>query len=391
MTGLSQGLSQQDVELLAADPNPATRAQTMLRVAETYGHRTLSGTEREIALGIIDIILPEVEVGIRVALAEALRNSPHLDHGLARRLAIDVLEVASPILANSLALNDDDLVEVIGRCGVGHARAVALRPTHTVAVTDALIRTDDETVIQRLAANDNSRISTGGFHQILNRFGDNGQIMETVSARQALPHAIVERLTALVTGRTLERLIGRYAVPAHRVAMILHHAREHFLLQSVASESAEELRGFALRLLENRLLGPSLIVRALAIGQFNFLLQALSVKARLPVANVRRLISDDSARGQGEIYDHCGFDRSYRVLFSRLLFEARQHKVNRDGAAPDGWIEQALPILKHGLQSFDPEWTLEQLVTEALIEIEETRDGNNGNPSRYATGTGSRR
>ena len=46
-------------------------------------------------------------------------------------------------------------------------------------------------------------------------------------------------MATLVTGRTLERLIGRYAVPAHGVAMILHHSREHFLLESIAGEPAK--------------------------------------------------------------------------------------------------------------------------------------------------------
>jgi uncharacterized protein (DUF2336 family) len=118
-------------------------------------------------------------------------------------------------------------------------------PSHTVALTDALIGTDDETVVARIAGNDNSSISTVGFNRILNRLGDHAQIMETVCARHALPNAIVERLAALVTGRTLERLIQRYAVPAHRVALILHHARENFLLESVAG-NATGLRGFAL-------------------------------------------------------------------------------------------------------------------------------------------------
>jgi len=379
-------LTRYDVELLAADPNPVTRARTMLRVAETYGASPLSEIEREIALAIIDIILPEAEVNVRSALSKAVKNSPHLDPGLARRLAFDVLEVADPILSHSMALSDEDLVEVIEHCGIGHAQSIALRPSHSVVVSDALIGTEDETIVTRISANDNSAISVRGLHRILNRFGDSTIIVESVSARQALPNAIVERLTTLVTGRILEKLIGRYDVPAHRVALILHHAREHFLLQSVAGNSAETLRVFTLRLLDNRLLTASLIVRALAIGQFSFLLQALSIKSRLPVANVRRMIADDGGRGQGELYDQCGLDRAYRALFSRLLYEARHFRVTRDGLAPDGWFDRAIPLLKHGLRVYDPEWNEEQLVTEALIEIEQASDSSHRPPLQYANG-----
>lgn len=348
----------------------------MLRVAETYGNHYLTESERDIALSIIETILPEAEVRIRRSLSEALKSSPYLDRALARRLAEDVLEVASPILTHSLALTEEDLIEIVERNDVSYARAIALRPAHDLALSDALIRTEDETVVARLAANDNSRISVPGMHRILTRHGDNTSITDAMSARHALPPAVAERLSTLVTGRTLERLIERYALPARRLTAILDHSREHFLLESIAGNSAEALRSFALRLLENKLLSSTLVLRSLAIGQFGFLLQALSIKARLPVANVRRLIADEGARGQGELYDQCGFDRAYRGLFVRLLFEARIYRVSRDGKPPEGWLEVAEPILKKGLQHYDQDWTLEQLVSEVLIEIEDARYTN---------------
>ena len=375
-------LSQRDVELLAADPNPANRQTAMLRVAELYNAESLSQAERQIALSIVQTVLPEAEIEIRRRLSETLKSTPHLDRGLARQLAEDVLDVATPILVHSLALTDEDLVQVIQHCSIDHSRAVAMRPALNVAVTDALIRTDDEIVVVRVAANNNARIAAPGFHHILDRFGDHARIAEAVSNRPALPLAIVERMATLVTGRTLERLIGRYAVPAHRVAMILHHSREHFLLQSIAGEPAEELRAFAQRLEDNRLLGPTLVMRAIAIGQFGFLLQAMSIKANVPISNVRKLMADEGGRGQAELFEHCGLDPVYRPLFVDLAYAARNFPATRDGKAPPGWLELATPILRKRLQNFDADWSLEQIVTEALIEIEEERAaGNPGGPS----------
>ncbi len=345
----------------------------MLRVGELYSSEPLSASERQIALSIVQTILPEAELEIRRRLAETLKSTPHLDRELAKRLAQDVLDVATPILVHSLALSDDDLVQVIQNCSIDHARAVAMRPTLNVTVTDALIRTDDEVVVVRVAANTNARISAGGFHHILDRFGDHARIAEAVGNRPALPLAIVERLATLVTGRTLERLIGRYAVPAHRVGLILHHSREHFLLQSIAGEPAEELRAFAQRLEDNRLLSPTLVMRAMAIGQFGFLLQALSIKANVPISNVRKLMADEGGRGQAELFEHCGLDNMFRALFVDLAYAARNFPATRDGKAPMGWLELATPILRKRVQNYDPDWSLEQVVTEVLIELEEER------------------
>ena len=187
-------ISQRDVELLAADPNPANRQATMLRVGELYGSEPLSAAERQIALQIIQTILPEAELEIRRRLSETLKSTPHLDRHLARRLAEDVLDVATPILVQSLALTDEDLVQVIQSCSIDHSRAVAMRPTLNVSVTDALINTDDEIVVLRVAANNNARISAGGFHHVLDRFGDHARIAEAVGNRPALPLAIVDTL-----------------------------------------------------------------------------------------------------------------------------------------------------------------------------------------------------
>jgi uncharacterized protein (DUF2336 family) len=366
-------ISQRDVELLAADPNPANRQAAMLRVGELYGSEPLTPAERQIALSIIQTILPEAELEIRRRLSETLKSTPHLDRALARRLAEDVLDVATPILVHSLALSDEDLVQVIQACSIDHARSVAMRPTLNVSVTDALINTDDEIVVLRVAANNNARISAGGFHHVLDRFGDHARIAEAVGNRPALPLAIVERLATLVTGRTLERLIGRYAVPAHRVGLILHHSREHFLLQSIAGEPAEELRAFAQRLEDNRLLSPTLVMRAMSIGQFGFLLQAMSIKANVPISNVRKLMADEGGRGQAELFEHCGLDNMFRGLFVDLAYAARNFPATRDGKAPVGWLELSTPILRKRVQNYDPDWSLEQVVTEVLIELEEER------------------
>lgn len=38
-----------------------------------------------------------------------------------------------------------------------------------------------------------------------------------------------------------------------------------------------------------------------------------------------------------------------------------------------GWLELATPIPRKRLQNYDPDWSLEQVVTEVLIETEEER------------------
>ncbi len=374
-------LTQADVDKLINDPSADSRAATMLRVGVAYGAGQLSDSERSLALAIIQAVLPEVEVALRCRLAASLQNTADLDTGLALRLAKDVIDVATPILANSPVLTEDDLLEVIRSTSPAHVRVVSQRAYLSVAVTSAVIDSGDQVAVLRIAANSNAAINAGGYHRILDQFPDNARINEALSERPALPVAIVERLTTAVTGKLLERLIQRYALPAQRVSLILHHSREHFLLTSMAGHPAEELRDFAQRLEENGLLSGSLILRALAIGQFAFLLQTLSVKSDIAIGNVRRLMADEGGHGQERLFNKCQLPAAYRRLFVELAMAGGNLPAHRDGKAPAGWVGQALTILRSYLEQPDPDQCLEQVVTEVMLRL----DGSAESPTSRRT------
>lgn len=363
-------LTHADVERLISDPSAESRAATMLRVAAAYGSDELAESERALALAIIHAVLPGVDLALRRQLAESLQNTPHLDHALALQLAKDVIEVATPILSNSPVLTDADLVEIVTGTSPAHIRAVTERSHLSTEVTSAIVQYGDEAAILRVAANNNASISADGFHRIMSRFPDHSRLNETLSQRSALPLAIVERLATVVTGKVLERLIQRYALPAQRVSLILHHSREHFLLTSMSGHLAEELRDFAERLEENGLLSGSLVLRALAIGQFAFLLQALSVKSGIAIGNIRKLMSDEGGNGQEQLFLKCHLPGAYRRLFIQLAQAGGNLPAHRDGKAPAGWVDQAMTILRSYLEQADPDQNLEQLVTEVILRLD---------------------
>jgi uncharacterized protein (DUF2336 family) len=364
-------LSQADVDKLAADRSPANRASTMLRVGEVLASGVVGLEERMIAYAIIDRVLPEVEIEIRAELSRFLKNVPWLDRRLAARLANDVLEVAEPILAESLALGDEDLLAVIQSHSIGHARAVAKRRMLSAPVTSALIRTDDEVCVLRVASNDNAEIDVLSMHRMLEKFGENAAVVEAVSQRSTLPLAIVERLTAVVGGKVLQRLIERHNLPAHRVSRLIQHGREHVLLTNFAlDQSADEIRELVERLAENKLLTTSLIIRALCLGNFTFLVPALATQAKIPMRNVRLLIADESGRGPERLFAHCGFEPRLKGLFIRLIELSRSVRSRRFGFAPAGWRAEVLQVIDEELGASNLEQSFDQRITEALMRLE---------------------
>ena len=65
-------------------------------------------------------------------------------------LAIDEIEVTYPTLTRSSALEDEQLIEVVQTRAQEHQIAVALRENIPGTVSDALVATNNETVVTTL-------------------------------------------------------------------------------------------------------------------------------------------------------------------------------------------------------------------------------------------------
>ncbi|MBL8710109.1 MAG: DUF2336 domain-containing protein [Rhodospirillaceae bacterium] len=358
-------------------------------MASVYSEGALGPEERDIAHAIINAVLPDAELEFRRKLADTLKTAPGLDRGIARRLAEDVLDVARPILAECLALTDEDLVAVIESRSIEHARAVATRRELSADVSTALIKTDDETVVLRVAANENAAIPTQAYHRLLDRFADHAMITDAVVQRRALPMAVAERMTTIVSGRVLERLIDKYDLEPARVSAIIEHGRENILLTSFApGQRAEEMRALIEALHQNGLLSSTLVMRAFCLGNFAFVLPALSLKAGIQISNVRALLGDEGNRGPQQLFERCQIDPAFRELFMQLTVLGRHERVRRFGFAPEGWRTNVRPVLDDVIGDSNPEQAFEQRITEALMMMSSRHhagDGLQGFSGRQAT------
>lgn len=78
----------------------------------------------DLTLPLYDQVSPEARRFVAAALSEC-RRAPL---GLVRRLASEPVEIAAPVLMRSAVLTDIDLVGLIARMGLPHARAIVRRP-----------------------------------------------------------------------------------------------------------------------------------------------------------------------------------------------------------------------------------------------------------------------
>ena len=146
---------------LARDKSASGRRELAQVMSDMFSvtSDTLSDRERALMGDILRQLIHEVETSVRRCLAEHLAKHKAVPKDLVVTLANDEIEVAHPILLQSEVLQDEELIEVIRHRTIQHQLTIAMRHRVSEQVTDALVETQDQSVITALINNHNAKIS----------------------------------------------------------------------------------------------------------------------------------------------------------------------------------------------------------------------------------------
>src|ERR1700761_3399859 len=141
---------------LAMNPKDgASREEIYLAVASLYRIQGtgLNNRERELMREILRRLTRDVEMAIRIALAQRLADDTNAPHDLILLLVDDSIEVARPLILQSPLLTEADPLRLIATASLSHTEAVAGRPNIGFPVTEALVGCDAESVLLALVRN----------------------------------------------------------------------------------------------------------------------------------------------------------------------------------------------------------------------------------------------
>jgi len=175
---------------LAINPQGgASREEIYLAVASLYRIQGagLNQRERELMREILRKLTFDVEMAIRIALAQRLAEDSAAPHDLILLLVDDSIEVARPLILNSPLLTESDVLNLIAHCGVDHQEVVAARPHIGVAVTDALATSNSESVLMALVRNATARISHASYKTLVEKSRNLTGLQEPLVRRPDLP------------------------------------------------------------------------------------------------------------------------------------------------------------------------------------------------------------
>ncbi len=295
-------LSSQDVDHLLSERSPDVRAELADRIAISLAEPGLAPTEIALAQDILRILARDVEAKVRQSVSQGLRNSSLLPRDVAWTLADDIDSVALPLLAESLVLTDEDLVELVTRGSAGKQMAIAARAQVTEPVSHALIAHAPEPAVTVLMNNHGAAIAEQSLDQAIGRFAASDGVKQAMVSRPSLPIGVSERLVALVSHEWQQRLVRTHALPPAVASNLVHRAREHAVIRLSVGSSEAELTGMVAQMQQSGRLTPTLILRAVCTGDIAFFEVAMAAKGNIPVANAQRLIHDPSQRGLEALY-----------------------------------------------------------------------------------------
>jgi uncharacterized protein (DUF2336 family) len=142
-------------------PAPRSRTTLLKRLTDVVclPSSRVNTFERAMTADLLVEMLGEASVAERTRIARRMCQLMDAPNNLLRRLLLDEVEVARPLLEDSNALSDADLVAVVMNAETEHRRLVARRRDLAEIVGEALLERAEPGVILTLLRNDTAKLS----------------------------------------------------------------------------------------------------------------------------------------------------------------------------------------------------------------------------------------
>lgn len=327
-------LTDSDIRSLIKAPSEDERAHAAHKICRCIEEAELSPEERAHAEGIIAIMAQDAAVLVRRALAIALKNSSKLPREIANKLARDVDTISLPVIMNSPALNDADLIAIVRACPPNKQIAVASRETLSTTVTGALSSYAVSEAVERALANDNALFDEEGLDTALTRFEGLSSITTAMVYRETLPAGVTEKLVSMVTGELFDHLVNNHELPPQMAIDLAMGARERATLDIVEQAGRQrDLPKFVQQLNLNGRLTPSLLMRGLCLGQIDFVEYAMAELGGISHQRMWLLMHDSGPLGLKAAFDRAGLPPRLFPSF-RAAIDV-YHSIDREGVARD--------------------------------------------------------
>ncbi|MFZ0693631.1 MAG: DUF2336 domain-containing protein [Alphaproteobacteria bacterium] len=358
---------------LAHDKSVDSRRALLQNISDLFmdNDGRLSERERALMAGIVTQLIHDVEMSVRKELAERLATQPNAPRELIVTLANDAIEIAHPILRQSGVLNDADLIDIVKGRTQEHRLAVAMRSELSFEVSQALIDSGSQDVIETLINNHDAELSRRAMDYLVSESQRVDRFQQPLLRRPDLPVELAHRMFWWVSAALREYVLNNYKTDPTTVDNLIHEVTSKVKTRSEADRSTYNEAEFIVSEIANKgQLDERFLLQCLRRGRIAAFTAALARMAGIDLSLARHIVFDPGGEGLAVLCKACGIDRS---VFSSVFLLTREA---RDGSRmTDPSQLNAMVKIYDNLSQKEAEGALRcwQLNAEYLATVEQIR------------------
>jgi len=301
-------------------------------------------------------LVSEAEIDIRARLSEKLSTATWAPPALINVLALDDIQIAGPVIANSPVLQDHDLIRVLVESTLDHQIAVARRGALSATVVEAILQQEEPAVMTALACNDSAAISDEGLDRLVDASRKVASLRSPLARHPRLSSDLALRLYLWVGQSLRTALSERFRLdPALIDAALAESVREAHAVnganQALGKQAESDAAENELRLVEKLHAGgqlrPGFLLRMLRERKLNIFVSALATLGGFQASHIKRAIDSDRPELLALACVAVGIDRG---AFPSILESVRELNAGR----PDGGAD-SLRRASGAFGPFDPD------------------------------------
>ena len=327
---------------LAHDKSEGGRAALVNAITGLYSaeDEDLTDRDRELMDDILRDLVRDVEQSVRKQLAQHFAQDPHAPAGLLVTLANDQIEVAHPILANSEVLKDAELIEVVKHRTMEHQVAVALRPHVSERLSDALVETEDESVITALLSNNGAVISRETLDQLTVLARRIGVYRKPLVHRHDLTPDLAKRLYWCVSAALRQHILDQFELDPDELDESIETAVKDAITRETRSIRRKSVG-------KERPAKPEdgrqhALMKLLEQGEIPSFLDHLTKLCGLRIGLVRRILFEGGGENLAAVCKVAGLDKH---AFITIFLRFRQGRLG-DPCASDEELNRAIAFFE---------------------------------------------
>jgi uncharacterized protein (DUF2336 family) len=187
----------------------ARRVETLRRVTDLFINGAVDYSDEQIDLfdDVFQCLIRHIEVSAKALLSNRLAPIDTAPPQTVRTLAFDdIIEVAGPVLSQSMRLDDETLIETARSKSQAHLMAISRRKVLSDAVTDVLVLRGNDEVVHSTVNNPGAEFSERGFTRLVTRAEGDDELATCLGLRPTIPRHLYLKLLAKASDTVRQRL-----------------------------------------------------------------------------------------------------------------------------------------------------------------------------------------